>query len=201
MAVAVVVLALLAAQAANTPKASAQPSLRLFWKQPPALTYCHTDGESLGGIRVEGDLVFENNGKRPLLLLRQAPEYHGFVMRPVGPLPTGHRPYESYVTLVHPVRPEFTGYKQIDFIHLRPTERYIAHWSTGFLYGSDGGEPLLKVGDYQLSFQISVWHDSEEDAIRVAKALGKFPIWIYYLWSEPVQVEVNSATPTTELCH
>lgn len=195
-------IAFLAAQTANARSISSEPELKLRWKDQPRLTYCSADAGITGAIRVAGEIVFDNTAKHPILLLRQPAEFHGFVMRPINPSLSGHKPYESYITLVHPNRPEFSGYKKIDFIRLRPKEQYTEPWSAGVLYkvpGNDSTAPLVADGDYWLSFKVSIWHDSAEDAVRAAKALGKTPIWTPFLWTEPIRVEVHSATPT-QLC-
>jgi len=201
MANLLLLIAFLAAQSLNGRSVTSEPELKLRWKGQPRLTYCSTDGGVSGAIRV-AEIVFENTAKHPLLLLRQPAEFHGFVMRPINPSLSGNKPYESYVTLVHPMRPDFAGYRKIDFIRLRPREQHTEPWSAGVLYklpGNSSATPLAADGDYWLSFKVSIWHDSAEDAVRAAKALGKTPIWTPYLWSEPIRIEVRSATPT-EVC-
>jgi hypothetical protein len=194
-----ILITLLAAQA-NARSVSSAQELKLRWKNQPRLTYCRTDSGVPGAIRVAGEIAFENAAKHPILLLRQRAEFHGFMMRPINPSLSVHTPYESYVTIVH-AKPDF-GYRKIDFVHLRPREQYTESWSAGVLYnvpGNDSTTPLVADGDYLLSFKVSIWHDSEEDAVRAAKALGKTPIWTPFLWSEPIRIEVRSATPT-EVC-
>jgi hypothetical protein len=149
-----------------------------------------------------GELVFENKAKVPLLLLRQAPEYHGFQMRSINPALSEHPLYESYPTIVHPMAPESRSYKQSDFIQLRPTEQHTEPASFSVFYRKPGGNPAMRLpsdGSYSLRFRISIWHDSSEEAARAARALGAVAIWTSYLWSEPIRVDVRSATPT-EAC-
>jgi hypothetical protein len=198
-----IILALLGAQERYSTGASSETGLAVRWMDRPVLTYCSTSSEAMGTIRVTGGIVFENRSKSSLLLLRRPPEYHGFRMRPVSPTPYDPSVYESYPTIIHPTAPIAYSYLESDFIRLRPNEQHMEpNFSFGVFYRKPGGDPGLRLpaeGDFWLSFRVSVWHDSAEEAARAAKALGTISIWTPYLWSEPIKVEVRSTTPV-EVC-
>jgi len=186
---------------AQTAAPKTAPTLK--WRDP-VVRYCRTDDDAnLGSIRVGGTLVIENGGRHPLLLLNRTPEQRNIRIVPVQLNPSDQRGYGvAGLASVSAKARENPNYGKADFMRLRPNGRVEQRFSTGFFFrkpGNKTGSGLPPDGDYRVSFQVSFWPDTEEKAIAIAKALGKVPIWTWFLWTEPIRIEVRSASPA-EVC-
>jgi hypothetical protein len=171
--------------------AGAAGQLDLRWKDFTPQE-CRVEND-MGRLDVTGTLVYKNQMREPILLLRQPHTTVGLRARRLNAGPTEQPSYPFIPLVVNKTREK--SYQKEDFVLVEAGESYSEHYSFGMFFATSENGPLSslpQLGTYLIQVEVSVWPDSSNEAKKVDAALGKGHVWTEYLWSEPIQIELRS---------